>query len=91
VRLYGRMPREPSCSDSVVGACSRRSRPCTRLAVVSIRSVGLPRNWPGITPPGRSFFGRLNGTRFAQSLQGDVSVRPCRATEKQPSHKNGMT
>jgi len=34
---------------------------------------------------------RLNGLRFARSLQGGVFVRPCRATEKQPRHKDGMT
>ena len=34
---------------------------------------------------------RLNGTRFARSLQGGVFVRPCRATEKQPKDKDGMT
>ena len=34
---------------------------------------------------------RLNRTRFARSLQGSVSVRPCRATGKQPRDKDGMT
>jgi len=34
---------------------------------------------------------RLNGTRFARSLQGGVFVRPSRATEKQPRDKDGMT
>ena len=34
---------------------------------------------------------RLNGTRFVRGLQGGVFVRPCRATEKQPRHKDGMT
>jgi len=45
----------------------------------------------GSPPAGRSPRVRLNGTRFARSLQGGVFVRPCRATEKQPRHKDGMT
>jgi len=53
MRLQGRMPREPSCSDFVVGACSRRSCPWIRLAVASIHSVDLPRNCPAITPSGQ--------------------------------------
>jgi len=52
VRLQGRMPREPSCSDFILGACSRRARPWIRLATASIQSVGLPCNCSGITPSG---------------------------------------
>jgi len=33
---------------------------------------------------------RLNKTRFARSLQRGIFVRPCRATEKQPKHKEGL-
>jgi len=45
----------------------------------------------GSPPAGRSLRVTLNGTRFARSLHGGVFVRPCRATEGQPRHKNGMT
>jgi len=45
----------------------------------------------GSCPAGRSLRVRLNGTRFARGPQGGVFVRPCRATEKHPRHKDGMT
>jgi len=45
----------------------------------------------GSPPAARSLRMRLNGTRFVRGLQGGVFVRPCRATEKQPRHIDGMT
>jgi len=67
------------------------------------RARGSGLRWPRFTasdchvtglrspPAGRSLCVRLNGTRFARSLQGGVFVRPCRATEQQPRDKDGMT